>query len=478
VAAEASPRPLVPRSLLALCAVGAAGLLLWLLRDALTPVLVAFLIAYMLDPVVDRLERWRLPRALAIGVVLALARVVIGLGLLLVVPGVVRELGQFASDLPSHAAKLWQRLEPWLADRGISVPSSVGEALAEFGGDAKALASKAAVPAGKMLGYLAGGTASMLGAVAGLLLIPVFAFYLLYDFDRITAGMRELVPKRLRPFVVDVAREIDEVLGQFIRGQLSIMLILAVLYSVAYSLVGVRLAVPIGIVAGLLSFIPYVGGATALGLALLMCLMVGTSWAQIAGVVGAYAVIQALEGFVITPRIMEEKVGLSAIWVLLALMIFGELFGFFGVLVAVPAAAVIKIFVLRALEHYRRSELFLGAVAGADKTQPDGTLALGGAHSGLGALLAEEGLPDDPALAHDKEHAGGAGPTVAVDVASAKGTAQKPADGATRTGGRSAAPAGRGASVSSAGPEPPKSTSEPPKAGSRRAVKTRSTSTS
>jgi hypothetical protein len=155
---------------------------------------------------------------------------------------------------------------------------------------------------------------------------------------------------------------------------------------VAYSQLGVRLAVPIGIVAGLLSFIPYLGGATALGLALLMCALAGASWAQVGGVVAAYAVIQALEGFVITPRIMEEKVGLSAIWVLLALMVFGELFGFFGVLLAVPAAAVAKIFVVRAVAHYRESPLFLQ----------------GGPARGL---LVAEGLADDAATKEAKAEA-------------------------------------------------------------------------
>ena len=391
-------------------AVVATGLLLWLLRSALTPVLVAFLIAYMLDPLVDRLERWKLPRALAIVVLLTLSLLLFGAVLLLVVPGVVRELGQFASELPRHAGRLLQRIEPWLAERGVSMPHSIHEALAEFGVNAKELASKAAAPAGQVLGYLVGGTASVIAALAGLLVIPVFSFYLLYDFDRITKSMRELVPPRLRPFVVDMVSEVNLVLGQFVRGQLLIMLILAVLYGAGYSLVGVRLAVPIGIVAGLLSFIPYVGGATALGLALLMCLMAGTSWGQVGGVVAVYAVIQALEGFVITPRIMEQKVGLSAVWVLLALMIFGELFGFFGVLIAVPAAAVSKIFVLRALEHYRKSEVFLGPAAartGAEDAEdaPAAAEPMPAPGDGLGALLREEGLPDAEAVAHDKERA-------------------------------------------------------------------------
>lgn len=368
----------------------------------------------------------------------------------------------------------------------MSLPHSMREALSQFGGDAKELASKAAAPAGQVLGYLVGGTASLLGAVLGLLVIPVFSFYLLYDFDRITSGMHGLVPPRLRPFVLDMANEVDEVLGQFVRGQLLIMLLLAVLYSLAYSLIGVRLAVPIGIVAGLLSFIPYVGGATALGLALLMCLMAGTSWAQVGGVVAAYAVIQALEGFVITPRIMQEKVGLSAVWVLLALLVFGELFGFFGVLIAVPAAAVAKIFVLRALEHYRKSPLFTGASGSG--AEPQVAVAGVGTSPVLGALLAEEGLPDDAALARDKRSAAEPRARVRRNAKSSQGDSPRPehkvergtspsADEAPKSNPQppSAAPVKTATEPAQTAPTPAMSASEPPKAGGRRTVKTRST---
>jgi len=366
-----------PRWLVALAAIGIVGVGVWALRGVLTPVFFAFLIAYMLDPVVDRLEAMRLPRSVGIVVLLAVTLGALALFVLLAVPGIVRDVAAFATELPAKTKGWMAAVEPWLARAGVEVPHSLGEALERFQVDAQDVAGKAIAPAGAVLQWIVGGTASILGAIAGLLVVPVFAFYLLHDFDRMTAGIRELVPWRMRPFVVDVAREIDQVMGQFIRGQLTVMLILAVLYSIGFSIAGVRLAVLIGIVAGLLAFIPYVGGAVALGLAVLMCLIDWHGPMQLLWVGIVYAVVQVLDGFLITPKIVGNKVGLPAVWVLLALMVGGQIFGFLGVLLAVPAAAVAKIFVMRAVAWYRRSAMYL---AGA----PEAALAI--AAEEMGAL--------------------------------------------------------------------------------------------
>ena len=215
-------------------------------------------------------------------------------------------------------------------------------------------------PAGSLVSTLIGGTFSVLGSVAAALVV-VLAIYLLNDFDRITAGSRDLLPGRWRAQATSHVEDIDAILSQFIRGQLMVMGILAVLYSSAYALLGVQLAVPIGLAAGLLSFIPYLGSACALAAGVLMSLLGGWHGWQLMGVVLAYTAIQLLEGFVITPRIVGETVGLSAIWVLVALFVGGELFGFLGVLLAVPAAAVAKIFVARVVQYYRTTALFLQA---------------------------------------------------------------------------------------------------------------------
>ncbi len=358
----------IPRWVWAVFALVAVGLGLYGLREVLTPIFFAFLIAYFLDPLVDRFEARGLPRGVGITIVLGLTLLTVALLLLLVMPGVIAEVRAFARELPARLETIRQTVEPWLADRGIAFPHSFEELrqLAGFGEDEEGsgpggvgeIASQAGSVLATVGSWLWGSTSSALAAISTLFIVPIFAFYLLYDFDHITAGIRDLVPWRYRGFVVEVAGEVDQVLGQFVRGQILVMLILAVLYSVAYSIVGVRLAIPIGIIAGLLSFIPYVGGASALILALLMCALSWQGWGQVIGVAVGYGIIQILEGFVITPRIVGDKVGLSAVWVLVALMVGGELFGFLGVLLALPVAAVLKIFVVRAVAWYRQSQLF------------------------------------------------------------------------------------------------------------------------
>jgi predicted PurR-regulated permease PerM len=382
-----------PRWLVALAILTLVGLVIWALRGVLTPVFFAFLIAYMLDPVVDRFERRRIPRS--VGIVLLLTGVLgaFTLFFVLAIPAIGRALSSFATELPSALARLVDRLEPTLADMGVPVPHSLDEAVAQMGMDTGQIASKAAQPASKVLQWLWGGTGTVLGMLATAVIVPVLAFYLLHDFDRLTVAVRDLIPPHWRPFVLDVVGEVDWMLGQFVRGQLTVMVILAVLYAVAYSIIGVRLAIVIGVVAGMLSFIPYVGGATALGLALLMSLIDWHGPMQLVWVGIAYGVIQVLEGFVITPRVLGDKVGLSPLWVLLALMIGGELFGFLGVMLALPGAAVAKIFAVRGLSWYRKSEFFRTA------RPPDGL------PDGLVALLKEEGLPDDLELAARKDAA-------------------------------------------------------------------------
>jgi predicted PurR-regulated permease PerM len=338
----------------------ALGYAMYLLRGVLTPLLIAFAIAYVFDPVVDRLEAWRIPRALGIAVVMLLLIAAVTLLVMLVIPSVVSDIAGVIVELPSHASRALARIEPWLAQYDIEVPHSTMEWVERLQGQANTIASSTLAPLRDALTWFVGGTFSVVGAIVAALIVPVFAVYLLYDFDRIVAGIRDLTPVRWRATVISYARQIDAVLGHFIRGQLIIMAILAVLYGGAYAALGVRLAIPIGIIAGLLNFIPYLGSAFALVSGLLMVLIGGGSLTQVIGVVVAYTVIQTLEGFVITPRVVGKTVGLRDVWVLFALFVGGELFGFMGVLLALPMAAVAKIFIARALVAYRSTNLFLG----------------------------------------------------------------------------------------------------------------------
>lgn len=341
----------------------ASLLLLYLLRGALTPVLVALGLAYLLDPLVDRLEAWHVPRAAGIAVLLVVGMVLGVLIGLLVLPAIVRDVAALLGALPEAVGALIERLVPWLAAHDVVLPKSGAETIASVQEHARQFAPTAVGLGKSALQALLGGTVSALGVLAALVIVPVLTFYLLRDFDIMVAAMVAFVPARERDMVVSVGREIDAVLSQFVRGQLMVMAILAALYALGYALVGVRLAVPIGLCAGMLSFIPYVGGGLSLGLASLMVALHWQGGLQLLAVIGVYACVQMLEGFVITPRIVGDKLGLPAVFVLLALMVFGELFGFFGIMLALPAAAVIKVFTTHALVRYRNSALFAGDAA-------------------------------------------------------------------------------------------------------------------
>lgn len=347
------------RGVYVVAGVGAACYVLYALRGVLTPLFSAFAIAYVLDPVVDRLEALRVPRGLGIAVVMLVFVAAVTLVSILVIPSLIADVAGVIIELPGHVSRGLLKIEPWLDHYGLELPHSTTEWVEQLQGQANNIASSILAPVGNVLSWFVGGTFSVIGAAVAALIVPVFAIYLLYDFDRLVAAVRDLTPARWRPLVVGYAREIDLALGQFIRGQLVIMAILAVLYGGAYSLLGVRLAVPIGIVAGLLNFIPYLGSSFALGSGLLMVIIGGGDLNQLLGVFAAYTVIQSLEGFVITPRVVGKTVGLRDVWVLLALFVGGELFGFMGVLLALPMAAVAKIFIARGMAAYRASHLFL-----------------------------------------------------------------------------------------------------------------------
>lgn len=358
-------RDKAPRWVVWLGASITVGWLLYTLRGVLAPVFFAFLIAYMLDPLVDRVETSRFlrgkPIARGVGIAVLLLGVfaLAGIAILVVAPMVYQEIASFIRRLPGLVASSRAALEPMLAQYGLEIPTSVGEAFEELHLDMQSVVTKGYTPAAVAAKWLVGGTASAVGTIVATLVVPVFAFYLLYDFDVLVAKAADLIPPRLRPEAHGFFGQVDAVLGQFFRGQVTVMAILAVLYSVGYGAIGVPLALPIGIMAGLLSFIPYAGGASALVAALLMTVLDWQGWTQIVWVLGVHASIQGLEGFVITPKIMGDTVGISSIAVLFALLVGAELLGFTGVLLAVPAAAVVKILLQRIGGRYRRSEFFV-----------------------------------------------------------------------------------------------------------------------
>jgi predicted PurR-regulated permease PerM len=348
-----------PREFYVVLGVAATGYLVYALRSALTPLFLAFSIAYVLDPVIDRFETWKVPRPAGIAIVLLGLLGSLATFIALVLPAVASDVATVASELPGKISALILSADPWLTAHGIKVPHTTTEWMERLGANANSVVSSMLAPAGGILSALVSGGFSVVGSVVAALVVPVLSIYLLNDFDRITAAVRGHLPRRYRRVITEYAREIDASLSHFLRGQLTVMGIMAVLYGTAYAILGVRLALPIGLIAGTLSFIPYLGSAFALTSGLLMSLLGGYQPGQLVGVVIAYAIVQTLESFVVAPRVMGKSVGLPDMWVLIALFVGGEIFGFLGVLLAVPTAAVIKIFLARAVDMYHESELYL-----------------------------------------------------------------------------------------------------------------------
>jgi predicted PurR-regulated permease PerM len=360
----------LPKAFYVVLGVLLTGYLVYAAREVLTPLFLAFAIAYVLDPVIDKFETWKVPRPAGIAIVL------LGLGgalatfTALVLPMVASDLATVARELPAKISALIASADPWLLRHGIKVPHTTTEWMERLSANASAVASSVLAPAGGILSAVVTGGFSVAGSVVAALVVPVLSIYLLNDFDRITAAVRGHLPRRYRRVITEYAREIDGALSHFLRGQLTVMAIVAVLYSLAYSILGVRLALPIGIISGTLSFIPYLGSAFALTSGLLMSLLGGFNPGQLISVVIAYAIVQTLEGFVIAPRVMGKSVGLPDMWVLIALFVGGQIFGFLGVLLAVPTAAVIKIFLARAVDMYHESELYLEGPASLRSIPP------------------------------------------------------------------------------------------------------------
>jgi predicted PurR-regulated permease PerM len=339
-----------------------AGLLLVIhgLSAVIAPLAGAMLVSYLLDPVVSFLERrLRVPRWLGTLVLFVVALLAVVVVILLVIPVLVRELQAFASDVGDYLRRIRTTVIPWLDQTfGIRVPATLGDLPDELTADVRSVAGKLLGPLSGVAGKVAKGTAGFLSSLSTLLLIPIFVFYFLPKFDQIVASAGKLVPRRYYSVVSETCAEIDRALAAWLRGQLTVMAILAVLYAVGLSLVGVKMAVVIGLTTGMLAFIPYVGFAIGAILALLMCLLEYQGWHQLAGVAAVFVVVQALEGLVLTPYLVGEKVGLGPVGVLVALMLGGALFGFVGVLLAVPTAAALVVVVRRALTAYRESNYY------------------------------------------------------------------------------------------------------------------------
>jgi predicted PurR-regulated permease PerM len=330
--------------------------LVWVLEAALTPLAAAFVIAYLFDPLVDRFEARRVRRGVAVVLLVLVLGGGLAVFLLYLVPRVQRELVSLASALPGYLDRFTTVVLPGLEQRlGIELPHTFVQLVDQL------RAQGIAIPFETIGGMLAAALLAVTGTVTGLLgllVIPILAYYLLVEFDSLLARLAGWIPQRQRAYVVEKVQRVDRLISGFLRGQLLVAAILGVLYAVGLTVIGIDLAIGIGLVAGVLGLVPYLGSVTALVGATLLCLLEFGVDGHLLAVVVWHVLVQSLEGFVLTPRIVGRSVGLHPAVVIVALLIAGDLFGFLGLLLAVPGAAVLKVFVDEILELYRRSSLF------------------------------------------------------------------------------------------------------------------------
>jgi predicted PurR-regulated permease PerM len=366
------PDPALLRLLVFGGALVAVVVLLIVFSDIFLPLLLGFGLAYLLDPAATWLERrgWR--RSLAV-LVIALVLVLVITGFFLyLVPAMGEEIRSMGERLPEYGERLRGQIEPLLDRVQARYPEQFVEMRDRAIEAARENLPRLASSVGRWLSNVFDSVRGFILFLLNLIFVPVFAFYLLVDFPKVKRGMTDLVPVPYREVVVDRVREVDQAVASFLRGQLTIALILAFINSVGLVVIGVPLGLVIGIVAGFANMIPYMSLVVGLLPAVLLCWAEHGSWVRVILVVVVFTGGQLLEGTYLSPRILGRSVNLHPVWVLLAIIIGGSFFGIFGMLIAVPAAAAIQVFLRHWLESYRASRIYRGEDSPAPAQPPPG----------------------------------------------------------------------------------------------------------
>ncbi|WP_439099564.1 AI-2E family transporter [Corallococcus exercitus] len=323
------------------------------------PVLLALTGAYAFNPLVTLLEKRGVDRTWGTSILFfAGTLLMVGAGLYLV--PVFRDE---AAKLPGFFQRASTQVVPQVESLlGVSLPDLVSQRTAELGEKASELIQSAGPTAARLVASFAGNTARFAATLLGLSVVPVLAFFFLQDYPRLMGRIQDLLPRRSVALVSQRFREVDEVLSAFVQGQLTVGAILSVLYAVGLSVARIDLAIAIGLIAGFGNMVPYLGTGIGVVLAVLGVLLSWQGPWQLAVVAATFIIGQLAEGFVITPRVVGEKVGLAPVAVIIAVLAFGELFGFVGILLAVPASAILKVVLSVVIQRYRRTQLYKGSV--------------------------------------------------------------------------------------------------------------------
>ena len=330
---------------------------LWVLRGVLLPFILGLALAYLLDPLADRLERAGLSRFWATMTIILMAVLAIALVVLIAVPVLVTQLSGFLERLPSYVEQfraLVNRLQQTRIGQFLGARQSGAGAVDQ-------VVSQGASWVASVLGSVWAGGQALISAISLIVVTPVVAFYILYDWDRMVGRLDNLIPRAHVETVRRLGREIDAAMAGFVRGQGTVCLVLGLFYAVALSIIGLNFGFLIGSVAGLISFIPFVGSIVGFVLSVGVALVqFWPDWIWIAAVAGIFGAGQFLEGNILQPRFVGSSVGVHPVWLMFALFAFGALFGFVGLLLAVPITAAIGVLVRFAVERYRESNLYWG----------------------------------------------------------------------------------------------------------------------
>jgi predicted PurR-regulated permease PerM len=327
-------------------------------RRVIMPFFIAFALAYLLDPLVDRLENWKLSRTLSVtSLLLVFFALILGV-CLLIFPLLRLQAENLTHNLPVYIDVVQNWLRPFLEKvAGLDqqkIQEILNEGMARFG----ELPLKVLSFVSAFLWDSLSSLFSVILMIANLVIIPVVMFYLLRDFDQINAKVLALIPPRFKEKTVETVEEIDRVLASFVRGQLMVGLLMGVLYSTGLYMIGTPMSLFIGLVAGLANLVPYLGVIVGFFPAAILTYLQVQEWLPVLWVVGVFGVVQMLEGMVITPRVLGENIGLHPVAVIFAVLLGGELFGLVGIILGVPAVAVINVLIRRGVSNYKKSAFF------------------------------------------------------------------------------------------------------------------------
>lgn len=352
----------------AIFAVGAIALSWWLLQSlasVLFPVFTSLIVAYLLSPAISKMEARGISRTSGILIILLAGLAVVSLFVLFFFPVIRSQILRLTERLPALAASVNTDFLPWLKDTlGMELPEDVSHAIAQYGDNLKSALPAILNKAGAWLAGAITTTGAVISSLLNVVLIPLFVFYFLRDFEKMKAGFLPLIPAARRDYVQSRLSAIDDVVGHWFRGQLQVAGILAVLYSTLFGLVfhftglEARTGIAVGILTGLLSVIPYVGAVTGSVLSVLFALLDWHGLWPFVGIAATFAVVQGLEGYVLTPRIVGEKLGLGPAAVIIALLCGGSLAGLPGMLFALPVTASLKILATDLMAAYRSSDFY------------------------------------------------------------------------------------------------------------------------